>query len=83
MSQLGDSGETIAKKLLENGRKMHTTSWGDLVAEMQTLIAQCSGFSPADRQPTVRLKNAAAKHIEAEVVSIIKTYDGHVGGRAA
>ena len=50
---------------------------------MQTLIVQCSGFSPADRQPTVRLKSAAAKHIETEVVSIIKTYDGHVGGRAA
>ena len=83
MSQLGDSGETIAKKLLEKRQKDAHTKLEDLVAEMQTLIAQCSGFSPADRQPTVRLKNAAAKHIETEVVSIIKTYDGHVGGRAA
>ena len=54
MSQLGDSGETIAKKLLEKRQKDAYSKLEDLVAEMQTLIAQCSGFSPADRQPTVR-----------------------------
>ena len=79
VSQLGDSDAGIADNV--RGRKHVAYERLDtLAADMKTFIAQCSsGFSPADRQISLlRLKNAAAMHIETEVVSIIKTYDGHV-----
>ena len=61
----------------ENGRQLRSLL-EVLVAEMQAL-AQRSGFSPADRPPTLpQLKNAAALHIETEVSETIKTYASHV-----
>ena len=77
--QLGHSDEAIAKYVRERQNDAYRML-EDLEADMHTLIAQClSVFSPAERQLCVsRLKERAAMHIWTEVVSIIKTYDGHV-----
>ena len=56
----------------ENGRQLRNLL-EVLVAETQAL-AQCSGFSPAGRQPTLpRLDHT----IDTEVTEIIKAYDIH------
>ena len=54
-------------ELLENGRLTHTICWMSL---LQALTEQCVGFSAADRH--------AAKHIEAELAWVMKTYNGLV-----